>query len=75
MRSVELVQCIECGGDGYLDISHLHCLHVSTTFLSILSFVPSGLLNASQGTLALWTPRVVGLFNPYSWALYVLGQK
>ena len=60
MWPAELVQCIECGGDGYLDISPLLCLHVSTAFLSILSFGPSGLLNASQGTLALWTPLFSG---------------
>ena len=47
----------------YLDISLLLYLHISTSFLDILSFGPSGLLKASRATFALCAPRAICFFD------------
>ena len=60
----------------YLDISLLFCLHISTSFLGILSFGPSGLLKAFKVMLTLWTPQAISFFDFTSRALiYVLDQN
>ena len=74
MRLAELVQCVECEGDGYFVwiLPFFLCLHVSTVFFGTLLSKASGLPNNSQGTLAL---RKVGLFMvPPRILIHVLGK-
>ena len=74
MQPAELVQCIECGSNEYF-ISLL-CLHVSTSFLRILSFGPNGLLKAFQGMLTLRAPRMIGFFGfTFQALIYALDQN
>ena len=62
MRPAELVQYIECRGDGYFTWI-FPFLFACMSFLGILSFDPSGLLKALWGMLTLWAPRAVSLFS------------